>query len=147
MAYILLIIALIVIDQISKYLALNHLAGTGSIPIIENIFHLTYVENRGAAFGMFQNNQIIFVIVALGASIVGLYYLYKKKLNLLGNSAIVLIISGAIGNLIDRVRLGFVVDYFDFRFIWDYVFNVADVFVVVGTILLCIYIIFFENDK
>lgn len=146
MAYI-LIIALIVIDQISKYLALNNLAQVGSIPIIENVFHLTYVENRGAAFGMFQNNQMIFVIVALGASIVGLYYLYKKKLNLLGNLAIILIISGAIGNLIDRVRLGFVVDYFDFRFIWEYVFNVADVFVVVGTILLCIYIIFFENDK
>lgn len=147
MAYILTIIALIVIDQISKYLALNNLANIGSIPIIENIFHLTYVENRGAAFGMFQNNQIVFIIVAVVASIVGLYYIYKKKLNLLGNISIVLIISGAIGNLIDRVRLGFVVDYFDFRFIWDYVFNVADVFVVVGTILLCIYIIVFEKDK
>ncbi|MBP3906501.1 MAG: signal peptidase II [Peptostreptococcaceae bacterium] len=147
MAYILTIIALIVIDQISKYLALNNLANIGSIPIIENIFHLTYVENRGAAFGMFQNNQIVFIIVAVVASIVGLYYIYKKKLNLLGNISIVLIISGAIGNLIDRVRLGFVVDYFDFRFIWDYVFNVADIFVVVGTILLCIYIIVFEKDK
>ena len=147
MAYILTIIALIVIDQISKYLALNNLANIGSIPIIENIFHLTYVENRGAAFGMFQNNQIVFIIVAVFASIVGLYYIYKKKLNLLGNISILLIISGAIGNLIDRVRLGFVVDYFDFRFIWDYVFNVADIFVVVGTILLCIYIIVFEKDK
>jgi signal peptidase II len=147
LAYILTIIALIVIDQISKYLALNNLANIGSIPIIENIFHLTYVENRGAAFGMFQNNQIVFIIVAVVASIVGLYYIYKKKLNLLGNISIVLIISGAIGNLIDRVRLGFVVDYFDFRFIWDYVFNVADIFVVVGTILLCIYIIVFEKDK
>ena len=147
MAYILTIIALIVIDQISKYLALNNLANIGSIPIIENIFHLTYVENRGAAFGMFQNNQIVFIIVAVVASIVGLYYIYKKKLNLLGNISILLIISGAIGNLIDRVRLGFVVDYFDFRFIWDYVFNVADIFVVVGTILLCIYIIVFEKDK
>ena len=147
MAYILTIIALIVIDQISKYLAVNNLANIGSIPIIENIFHLTYVENRGAAFGMFQNNQIVFIIVAVVASIVGLYYIYKKKLNLLGNISIVLIISGAIGNLIDRVRLGFVVDYFDFRFIWDYVFNVADIFVVVGTILLCIYIIVFEKDK
>lgn len=145
--YILIIIALIVIDQASKYLALNNLVHIGSIPIINNVFHLTYVENRGAAFGMFQNNQIIFIIVALVASIVGLYYIYKKKLNLLGNIAVTLIISGAIGNLIDRVRLGFVVDYFDFRFIWDYVFNVADIFVVVGTILLCIYIIIFEKDK
>ena len=96
---------------------------------------------------MFQNNQIIFIVVAIVACVFGLYYLYKKDLNILGKSAIILIISGALGNLIDRIRLGFVVDYFDFRVIWDYVFNVADVFVVVGTILLCVYIIFFENDK
>lgn len=147
MVYILIILGLIGIDQVSKYLAVNYLANLGSIPIIKDIFHLTYVENRGAAFGMFQDNQMIFVIVAIAACIFGLYYLYKKKINLLGKTAIILIISGAIGNLIDRVRLGFVVDYFDFRIVWDYVFNIADVFVVVGTILLCIYIIFFENDK
>lgn len=147
MLYILIIIGLIAIDQISKYLAVKYLANIGSIPIIKNIFHLTYVENRGAAFGMFQNNQIIFIVVAIAACVFGLYYLYKKDLNILGKSSIILIISGALGNLIDRIRLGFVVDYFDFRVIWDYVFNVADVFVVVGTILLCVYIIFFENDK
>jgi signal peptidase II len=118
-----------------------------SIPIIKNVFHLTYVENRGAAFGMLQNNQSIFIIVALAASVFGLYYLHTKKVNILGKTGITLIIAGAIGNLIDRVRLGFVVDYFDFRFIWEYVFNVADVFVVVGTIVLCIYIIFFEEEK
>lgn len=147
MIYILIILGLIGLDQISKFLAVKYLVNIGSIPIIKDIFHLTYVENRGAAFGMFQNNQMIFVVVALAACIFGLYYLYKKQLNLLGKSAIILIISGAIGNLIDRVRLGFVVDYFDFRIVWNYVFNVADVFVVIGTILLCIYIIFFENDK
>ena len=147
MIYILIILGLIGLDQISKFLAVKYLVNIGSIPIIKDIFHLTYVENRGAAFGMFQNNQMIFVVVALAACIFGLYYLYKKQLNLLGKSAIILIIAGAIGNLIDRVRLGFVVDYFDFRIVWDYVFNVADVFVVIGTILLCIYIIFFENDK
>lgn len=147
MIYILIILGLIGLDQISKFLAVKYLVNIGSIPIIKNIFHLTYVENRGAAFGMFQNNQMVFVVVALAACIFGLYYLYKKQLNLLGKSAIILIIAGAIGNLIDRVRLGFVVDYFDFRIVWNYVFNVADVFVVIGTILLCIYIIFFENDK
>lgn len=147
MIYILIILGLIALDQVSKYIAINYLANIGSIPVIDNIFHLTYVENRGAAFGMFQDNQMIFIVVALAASIFGLYYLYKNEVNLLGKTAIILIISGAIGNLIDRVRLGFVVDYFDFRIIWDYVFNIADVFVVVGTILLCIYIIFFENDK
>ena len=147
MLYELIIVLLIGIDQLSKVWALNSLKNIGSISIIENVFHLTYVENRGAAFGMLQNNQTIFIIVALAASIFGLYYLHTKKVNLLGKASIILIISGAIGNLIDRVRLGFVVDYFDFRFIWEYVFNVADIFVVVGTIMLCVYIIFFEEEK
>ena len=147
MKYILIILSLIGIDQFSKYLAIKYLKGVSSIPIVNDVFHLTYVENRGAAFGLFQNNQIIFVIVAMIACIVGLYYLYKKDLNLLAKSSIILLISGAIGNMIDRVRLGFVVDYFDFRIVWEYVFNIADVFVVVGTILLCIYILFFEDKK
>lgn len=147
MRYILIILALIGIDQFSKYLALTYLKDIGSISILENVFHLTYVENRGAAFGLFQNNQIIFIVVAIVAFIVGLYYIYKKDLNLLAKSSIILIISGAIGNMIDRVRLGFVVDYFDFRIIWEYVFNVADIFVVVGTILLCTYILFFEGKE
>lgn len=147
MLYELIIILLIGIDQLSKVWALKSLKEIGSIPIIQNVFHLTYVENRGAAFGMLQNNQTIFIIVALAASVFGLYYLHTKKVNILGRAGIILIISGAIGNLIDRVRLGFVVDYFDFRFIWEYVFNVADVFVVVGTIMLCAYIIFFDEEK
>lgn len=147
MIYELIILILIAVDQLSKYWALNYLKDVGSIPVIQNIFHLTYVENRGAAFGMFQNNQMIFVIVAIVASIFGLYYLHTKKIHLIGRTGILLIISGAIGNLIDRVRLGYVVDYFDFRIIWEYVFNVADVFVVEGTILLCVYILFFEDKE
>ena len=147
MLYEIVILLLIGLDQLSKIWAINDLKAIGSIPIIQNVFHLTYVENRGAAFGMLENNQIIFVIVALVASIFGLYYLHTKKINLIGKMGIILIISGAIGNAIDRLRLGFVVDYFDFRIIWEYVFNIADVFVVVGTILLCVYIIFYEEES
>ena len=147
MLYEIVILLLIGLDQLSKIWAINDLKAIGSIPIIQNVFHLTYVENRGAAFGMLENNQIIFVIVALAASIFGLYYLHTKKINVIGKTGIILIISGAIGNAIDRLRLGFVVDYFDFRIIWEYVFNIADVFVVVGTILLCIYIIFYEEKS
>ena len=147
MLYELIILLLIGIDQLSKMWVLDSLNKIGSIPIIDDVFHLTYVENRGAAFGMLQDNQIIFIAVAIIVSIFGLYYLHAKKLNLLGKTSIILITAGSIGNLIDRVRLGFVVDYFDFRFIWEYVFNIADVFVVVGTIILCIYILFFEEGK
>ena len=139
--YEIIIAILIGLDQIIKYWALNSLKEVNSIPVINNIFSLTYVENRGAAFGMLQNNQSIFILVAAVASCFGLYYLHSKKVNNLGKIGILLVISGAIGNLIDRVRLGFVVDYLDFHIIWSYVFNLADCFVVVGTILLCLYII------
>ena len=139
--YEIIIAILIGLDQIIKYWALNSLKEVNSIPVINNIFSLTYVENRGAAFGMLQNNQSIFILVAAVASCFGLYYLHSKKVNNLGKIGILLVISGAIGNLIDRVRSGFVVDYLDFHIIWSYVFNLADCFVVVGTILLCLYII------
>ena len=139
--YEIIIAILIGLDQIIKYWALNFLKEVNSIPVINNIFSFTYVENRGAAFGMLQNNQSIFILVAAVASCFGLYYLHSKKVNNLGKIGILLVISGAIGNLIDRVRLGFVVDYLDFHIIWSYVFNLADCFVVVGTILLCLYII------
>ena len=145
--YELVIILLIGIDQLIKNWALNVLRYKGAIGVIENVFNLTYVENRGAAFGMLQNNQTIFILVAAIASIFGLYYLHTKKVNNLGKIGILLVISGAIGNLIDRVRLGFVVDYLDFHIIWSYVFNLADCFVVVGTILLCLYIITSEEKK
>lgn len=145
--YEVIVAILIGLDQIIKYWALNYLQVVESIPVINNIFNLTYVENRGAAFGMLQNNQTIFIIVAAIASCYGIYYLHTKKMNNIGKIGIILVISGAIGNLIDRVRLGFVVDYLDFHIIWNYVFNLADCFVVVGTILLCIYIITSEEDK
>lgn len=77
--YELVIILLIGIDQLIKNWALNVLRYKGAISVIENVFNLTYVENRGAAFGLFQNNQIIFIVVALIASIVGLYALHSKK--------------------------------------------------------------------
>lgn len=137
--YEVIVAILIGLDQIIKYWALNYLQVVESIPVINNIFNLTYVENRGAAFGMLQNNQTIFIVVAAIASCYGIYYLHTKKMNNIGKIGIILVISGAIGNLIDRVRLGFVVDYLDFHIIWNYVFNLADCFVVVGTILLCIY--------
>lgn len=145
--YEVIVAILIGLDQIIKYWALNYLQVVESIPVINNIFNLTYLENRGAAFGMLQNNQTIFIVVAAIASCYGIYYLHTKKMNNIGKIGIILVISGAIGNLIDRVRLGFVVDYLDFHIIWNYVFNLADCFVVVGTILLCIYIITSEEDK
>lgn len=149
MIYEIIIVILIAIDQIIKLGVLEFLKEKQSISVIPNIFNLTYVENRGAAFGMFQNSQVVFVLVAIIATIVGLYWIHKNdNINKLGKASVIMIISGAIGNLTDRVRLGFVVDYFDFRIVWQYVFNFADILVVCGTILLCFYILkYTDNNK
>ena len=100
--YELVIALLIALDQIIKRWALNDLQYKGSISVINDVFNLTYVENRGAAFGLFQNNQWVFIVVALIASIIGLYFLHSNKISSkLGKLSVVLIIAGALGNLID----------------------------------------------
>ncbi len=145
--YEIIIILLIIVDQMTKISIKDYLQTKGSITIIENFFNLTYVENRGAAFGIFQNGQIFFVAIAVIVVIAGLYFLHRAKTTILGKISVCMILAGAIGNLIDRIRLGYVIDFFDFRFIWSYVFNFADVLVVVGTFLLCLYIIISGKDE
>lgn len=145
--YEIIIILLIIVDQMTKISIKDYLQTKGSITIIENFFNLTYVENRGAAFGIFQNGQIFFVAIAVIVVIAGLYFLHRAKTTILGKISVCMILAGAIGNLIDRIRLGYVIDFFDFRFIWSYVFNFADILVVVGTFLLCLYIIISGKDE
>lgn len=144
--YELLIILLILIDQGTKVYAQRVLMTGGSLSVIEGIFNLTYVENRGAAFGMMQGRQELFIIIAVVVTILGIVYIHKKTTPKIVRLSIAMIIAGAIGNLIDRVNLGYVVDFFDFKFIWSYVFNFADIQVVIGTFLLCIYI-FISDSK
>ncbi|CAK7000696.1 MAG: Lipoprotein signal peptidase [Peptostreptococcus russellii] len=139
--YEIFIVILVLLDQVSKVFMQNFLEYGNSVAILDGVFHLTYVENRGAAFGLFENMQVFFIIVAVIVTVVGLVYIHKSETSKLAKISICLIIAGAIGNLIDRVKMGYVVDFFDFRFIWNYVFNIADVFVVIGTLLLCIYLL------
>lgn len=143
MSYI-IIIAVILFDQLSKVLTLKYLAPIKDIPIIKNVFHLTYVENRGAAFGMLQNQKIFFVITTI--IILGAIYFYVRnnKPNRFMAISLSLIVGGAIGNFIDRIRLGFVVDYFNFTLINFPVFNIADSAVVIGAFLVSIYIIKYD---
>ncbi|WP_207645971.1 signal peptidase II [Tepidibacter thalassicus] len=130
-----LILFLIGLDQITKYFVLKYLSQVGSIVIVKNIFNLTYVENRGAAFGILQNQKWFFITISLGVTVFILYYLFSNKnLGVCTRISLILILSGAIGNLIDRIRLNFVVDFLDF-IVWP-VFNVADICVVIGGILL-----------
>ena len=130
--------------------AVNHLVRTTmvqgqSIPIIENIFHITYIENPGAAFGILANQRMLFLI--LTAVIVGvMIYLYCSLSNKKSLTAISLgiVVSGAIGNFIDRFMQGTVTDFLDFR-IWP-IFNIADIAICVGLALICYFIIIKGED-
>jgi signal peptidase II len=128
----LLILLFILIDQATKWLVLSRLSET-SIPIINGVFHFTLVKNTGVAFGLLRNfSQVVFIFVSI--SIFVLFWILFRIKSFYERLAISLIIAGAVGNWIDRFRLGFVVDFLDFR-VWP-VFNVADSCVTVGVGLL-----------
>ena len=134
-----LIILAVALDQLTKYFAAAYLSKVATYPLIENVLHLTYVENRGAAFGMLAEHRWVFMII----SVVGLTALFvwmavskpKSKWMRVGLS---FVIGGGIGNMIDRLLLGYVIDMIDCRFIDFYVFNVADSFVCVGCAMVII---------
>ena len=136
------------LDQITKWLAVEYLIPIGTVPIIKDALHLTYVENPGAAFGMMQNSRWIFLLVSTVAIIAIIIYLTKfAPKNKLALLSLAFILGGGIGNMIDRVALGYVVDFIDFRLINFAVFNVADSFVCVGAALLIIYVLFIEGKE
>lgn len=148
--YIAAILVMIVVDQVVKHWAFTVLQPQRTIPLIENVFHLTYIENRGAAFSMFAKFDSRWIFVALAAVItLAICYALSKKLmqTALGSWSLVLIAAGAVGNAVDRVARGFVVDMFDFRLIHFPVFNVADIFICVGGVLFVIYFMFQHKDK
>jgi len=107
-----------------------------TLPIINDFFHLTYVKNRGIAFGMFQGKLDIISIATIIAIVAIAYYLYKErnKLSMIEKMGFIYILAGAIGNMIDRAFRGFVVDMVDFRGVWSYVFNLADVWINIGVV-------------
>ncbi len=135
----LIVIALIFIDQITKYLATTYLKPVGTMPFIPGIMELRYVLNDGAAFSIFSGNKW-FLIVFTSIMLIGviIYSIIKKPTKFLEKTAFILIISGGIGNLIDRVLYGYVVDFFATTFMNFAVFNVADCFVVIGACFLII---------
>lgn len=146
MIYILIIIAGIVLDRITKIYAVKHFISnhhSGSL------INLTYLENRGAAFGILQDKRILFVILTISIVIYLLYYFITnlKSNPLVLNIAFSLIISGALGNFYDRLFQGYVVDFIEFAFVDFPVFNIADIFVTVGCGLLIIYILFHGEKR
>ena len=135
--YTALILVGIALDQLTKWLAVKFLAPVDTVPIIEGVIHLTYVENPGAAFGMLKDAPWVFNTLSVVAIVAILLYLYAGHAqNKLYAVSLAMIASGGIGNMIDRVALKYVVDFIDFRLIDFAVFNGADSFVCVGAGLL-----------
>ncbi|MBU4149810.1 MAG: signal peptidase II [Candidatus Omnitrophica bacterium] len=136
----LFVLLILFIDQYLKYMVRQNLLAGESVPIISNILHITFVTNTGAAFGLFKNATPVFVVISVVAvafvamlliKIIQQGGFFKRPMF---NFSLILILSGAIGNLIDRLFFGYVIDFIDVR-IWP-VFNIADSSITVGTLLL-----------
>lgn len=137
-------ILVVTVDQLSKLFFSNYLPLNKSIPIIKNFFHLTLIHNTGIAFGVFKGgSKIILVVTLIGLALI--VYSFKrdflnhksplsKKSLFVRKLSIGFILGGAIGNMIDRIRFGYVIDFLDFR-IWP-IFNFADSFITIGAIIL-----------
>lgn len=142
------ILIIAILDQAAKFFAAGLLQSIRTFPLWENVFHLTYLENSGAGWGVFSDHTWLLtaltfvVIVAVVA-----YVVAKGPKHPMLNCALTLIIGGAVGNFIDRVRMGYVIDFFDFTLINFPVFNVADCFITVGAVLFVVYVIFYSDKK
>ncbi len=138
----------VVLDQVTKILAVKYLMPVNTVPIIKSVLHLTYLENTGAAFGSLKNSRWVFLAVSTFAIIALVFYMFRfKPKNRVLSAGLAFIIGGGIGNMIDRIAKGYVVDFVDFRLVNFAVFNVADSFVCVGAALVIIYIFFFAEKE
>ncbi|MBD3426200.1 MAG: signal peptidase II [Candidatus Omnitrophica bacterium] len=126
----------LVLDQASKYVVLALLERGESVPVVSGLFHITLIHNTGAAFGMMKAHPRIFVVISILAVLFINYILIKKLsgLNPRERIALCLLLGGTLGNLADRIRLGYVTDFLDFR-VWP-VFNLADSFITAGAVLI-----------
>lgn len=142
-------IILLCIDQISKLLVVNLLTKTDSITIIKNFFYLTYINNDGAAFSILVGKRIFLILIAVLVIVMLIRYIKKNNIqNKLELVSISLIIGGSLGNLMDRLVRGYVIDFLDFK-LFNYnfpIFNLADTFIVIGVFLLLLKEIRKENN-
>lgn len=147
MQYIIFIIAIIVIDQALKFLVVSQLGMLNQVAVIEGFFYIHCIPNNGIAMGMLANHQklVIAVTAVLMIGIAVYIFINRKKESPLMLFILSAITAGGIGNIIDRIRLNYVVDYLDFR-VWPYIFNFADICIVVGCFALII-LIFIDSKK
>ena len=145
MMFLIINFSVVAADIITKKAAVTAL-NENDIQIIRNVLYLSYVENKGAAFGMLSNARIVFIAVTvITVAAIFIYVFYKKPKFKLFVIGLAMVSGGGIGNLADRIFKGYVVDFIDFRIIRFPVFNFADVCVTVGAILIFIAVMFFED--
>lgn len=144
------VITLVAIDQLTKYLAIRYLKNTSGMNILPGVFRLEYLENRGAAFGILQGQRVLLLLITLLISI-ALAFLYYKlprtRRYLPMQIVLVLLVSGAAGNMIDRIGRTYVVDFFYCSLIDFPIFNVADCYVVCGVVLALLSILFYYQEE
>lgn len=143
-------VLLILLDQLTKALAVSHLKGSPAFVIVKGVFELRYLENHGAAFGILQGKQIFFLVITLILAL-ALVYIYGKipleKRFYPMHSICVVLFAGAIGNFIDRTLHNYVVDFFYFSLIDFPIFNVADIYVTCAVALFVILILFYYKES
>ena len=139
---------IVVLDQVTKALTLANIPLFGTVNAIPGLFHLTYVQNTGAAFSSFEGMQWMFALIFIVFTVAVVYDFAKKYMpfTTVERWAIAAIYGGGLGNMIDRIRLGFVVDMIKVEFIDFPVFNVADCFITCGCILLMVHLAFFNKE-
>lgn len=145
-----IMLTLLVLDQLTKYLAIVHLKDKPAISLIDGVLELKYLENRGSAFGILQNQKFFILFVGVVFMAVILFFLFKlpsdKKFRIV-HVLLSAIVAGGLGNMIDRFRFDFVVDFISFVLINFPVFNVADCYIVISTIGLFILFMFVYKEK
>ena len=146
--YVLFILGITVVDQISKYFTVANIPLYQDVPFLPGIVNLTYVRNTGAAFSSFEGMQWLFALIFAVFTAFVLYEYFKKAMPFtkFERWCIAAIYGGGLGNMIDRVRLGYVIDMIETEFIKFPVFNVADCFITCGCIALMVSLIFFNKE-
>ena len=135
--------SVIFLDQLTKLLVTKLLQLNTPVVLIKNFLYITLVHNRGAAFGMLKNQLLLFVLLSFFTILFIFYHLKSKKNSIILKISLSLVLAGAVGNLIDRLRFGFVIDFLDLRF-WP-VFNLADSALTIGALLLSWELLFNKN--
>ena len=141
--YCLFVLGIVAADQITKYLTVANLALSEAVPLLPGVLQLTYVRNNGAAFSSFQGQQWLFALIFAVFTVLIFYEYFRKPMGFLPFErwCIAAIYGGGFGNMIDRVRMGYVVDMFETTFVEFPVFNVADCFITCGCVLLVVHLL------